>query len=45
MGFESVLPLIIPYIPTAEQAVALGRTLHTAGRLMIYVGGILMLLF
>lgn len=45
MGWESVIPLVIPYIPTAEQAVALGRWLHVTGRLMIYVGGILMLLF
>lgn len=41
MGWEFVIPLI----PNAEQLVALGRTLHMTGRLMIYVGGILMLLF
>lgn len=39
------LDLLIPFIPDAGQMETYGRALHVAGRLMIYIGGILMLLF
>jgi hypothetical protein len=41
MGFD----YLIPFIPTPDQAEAFGRGLHMTGRLLIYIGGILMLLF
>jgi hypothetical protein len=39
------LDFLIPFIPTPDQMETTGRALHMTGRLMIYIGGILMLLF
>jgi hypothetical protein len=39
------LDFVIPFIPDPGQMETFGRGLHMTGRLLIYVGGILMLLF